>query len=114
LFEDLARLMTFYNTRQVTQTGARSCVSSILSQLTKVALGDVQVRRVSPLSDFCLRVGASSNDPIYLLMRPGRDEAEIHAGRGVQVEFAFSMGSAHVVGGIPEAGDTQVLGRMTA
>jgi len=24
------------------------------------------------------------------------------------------MGSAHVVGGIPEAGDTQVLGRMTA
>ncbi|HZT05151.1 MAG TPA: FAD-dependent oxidoreductase [Steroidobacteraceae bacterium] len=114
LFGDLARLMTFYNTRQVTQTGARSGVSSILSQLTKVALGNVQVRRVSPLSDFCLRVGASINDPIYLLMRPDCDEAEIHASRGVQVEFAFSMGSAHIVGAIPEARDTQVLGRMTA
>jgi hypothetical protein len=110
-FGDLARLMTFYNTRQVIQPGARNGVSSNLSQLTKVALRDVQVRRVSSLNDFCLRVDASVNDPVYLLMRSDRDGAGIRASRGVQVEFAFSMGSAHVVGALPGIRDTQALGR---
>jgi len=74
-------------------------------------LRDVQVRRVSSLNDFCLRVDASVNDPVYLLMRSDRDGAGIRASRGVQVEFAFSMGSAHVVGALPGIRDTQTLGR---
>ena len=110
-FGDLARLMTFYNTRQVIQPGARNGVSSNLSQLTKVALRDVQVRRVSLLNDFCLRMDASVNDPVHLLMRSDGDRAGIRASRGVQVEFAFSMGSAHFVGALPGARDTQALGQ---
>ena len=114
LFGHVARLLTFYNTRQVTEPGARNCVSSNLNQLTKVALGDVQVRRVSSLDRFCLRVDASIDDPVYLLMRPDRDEAEIRARRGVQVEFAFAMGSARIVGALPGRRDPQALGQMTA
>ena len=89
----LARLMNFYNTRRVTQPGAASCD---LSLLTKVALADVEVRRMSALHDFRLRIDASVNDPVYLLMSAGRDAGEIRASRGVKVEFGFSMGTARM------------------
>ena len=93
LLGDLARLMVFYNTRHMTQPGARRSISSDLAQLTKVALAGAEVCRVSSLHDLRLRVDASVNDPVYLLMQPGRDAAEIRAGWGVKVELAFSMGS---------------------
>ena len=90
---NLARLLNFYNTRHTTEPAARNCVSSDLRQLTKVALEDVEVRGVSALHDFHLRVDASVNDPIYMLM-----PAEIRADRGMKVEFAFSMGTARTIG----------------
>jgi uncharacterized protein with NAD-binding domain and iron-sulfur cluster len=110
---DLARLMAFYNTRQA-QSGTCNCVSSELSQLTKVALADTEVRHVSALHDFRLLVGASANDPVYLLMPPERDAAEMRADWGLQVEFAFSMGAPHVVDAVQRTRDTQVLGQITA
>lgn len=100
LLGDLARLMVFYNTRYMTQPGALNCIGSDLSQLTKVALADVEVRRVSALHDLRLRVDASINDPVYLLMQADRDAAEMRAGWGVRVELAFSMGPARIVGAV--------------
>jgi hypothetical protein len=97
---DLARLMVFYNTRHMAQPGARNCVSFDLSQLTKVSLADVEVRRVSALHDLRLRVDPSVNDPVYLLMQADRDAAEIRADWGVKVELAFSMGVARVVAAV--------------
>ena len=101
LLGDLAPQMIFYNTRHMMQPGACNCVSSDLRQLTKVALADVEVHRVSALHDFRLRVDASVNDPVYQLMPTDRDAAEIGAYWGVKVEFAFSMGSARIVGPVP-------------
>ncbi|HEX5458917.1 MAG TPA: FAD-dependent oxidoreductase [Steroidobacteraceae bacterium] len=110
----LARQITFYNIRNMTQPGAPNCESSDLSQLTKVALTDVQVHRVSTLHDFRLRVDASVNDPIYLLMPADRDAAEIRTGWGVKLEFAFTLGPARIVGAVQETRDTRVVGRITA
>ncbi len=55
---------------------------------------------------------ASVNDPIYLLMRAGRDAAEIRAGRGVQVELAFSLGTARIVEAAQGTRDTHALGQI--
>ena len=63
LLRDWARLMTFYNTRHMAQSEARNGASSDLSQLTKVGLAAVEVRRVSALHDLCLRVDASVKTP---------------------------------------------------
>jgi uncharacterized protein with NAD-binding domain and iron-sulfur cluster len=112
LLRDLARLMVFYNTRHLIQSGARNGISSDLSQLTKVALADVEVRRVSSLHDLRLRVDASVNDPVYLLMQADNDAAEIRAGWGVQLELAFSMGAARIVGGVQETRETRALGQI--
>jgi hypothetical protein len=111
---DLARLMIFYNTRHMTRPGARNCMTSDLSQLTKVALADVEVRRVSAIQNFHLRVHASVNDPVYLLMPVDREAADVRAGWGVKVELAFSMGTARVVGASEGSRDTHALDRMTA
>jgi uncharacterized protein with NAD-binding domain and iron-sulfur cluster len=114
LLGDLARLMIFYNTRHMTRPGARNGVSPDLSQLTKVGLGDVEVRRISALHDFHLRLDASANDPVHLLMPAGREASEIRAGRGMKVELAFSMGTARIVGADRPARDTPASGRITA
>lgn len=98
LMGNLARHLVFYNTRYMAQSGARNCTSADPSQLTKVALADLEVRRVSALHDLRLRVEASVNDPVYLLMQAKRDTAELRASWGAKVEFSFSMGSARVVG----------------
>ena len=108
----LARLLIFYNTRRVTPPGARNGASSGLSQLTKVALAGVKVRRVSALYDFRLQVDASVNDPLCLLMPAARDAAEMRAGWGVKVELAFSMGKARIVRALPGARDTHALGQI--
>jgi len=112
LLGDLARLVVFYNTRHLTQPGARNCTSSELSQLTKVALADVEVRRVSSLHDLRLRVDASVNDPVYLLMQTDRGAAEIRAGWGVKVELAFSMGTARIVEPVQGTRNTHALGQI--
>ena len=104
--------MVFYNTRHMTLPVARNCMSSDLSQLTKVALADIEVRRVSALHDLRLRVAASVNDPVYLLMQTQRDAAEIRASWGVKVELAFSMGPALIVGAARGTRDTQALGQI--
>ena len=106
LLEHLARLMFFYNPRHMTQPGARNCVSSDPSELTKVALANVEVRRVSALHDFRMRVEPSVSNPVHLLMPTGRDAAEIRAGHGLKVEFAFSMGTARIVDAVHGARDT--------
>ena len=113
LLGDLVRLVIFYNTRHLTRPGARNCVSPDLRQLTKVALADVEVRRVSALRDFRLRVNASVSDPVGLLMPADRDAGEIRAGWGVKVELAFSMGTARIAGDV-QAQDTHELDRITA
>ena len=114
LLGSIARLMSFYNIRHMTQPGARNGVSSDLSHLTKVALAKVEVRRVSALHDFRLRVDASVNDPVYLLMPADRDAAEIHAGWGVKVELAFSMETARIVSAVRGSRGTHAVGRITA
>jgi hypothetical protein len=111
LLGDLARLMAFYNTRHMTQPGAGNCTSSGLSQLTKVALADVEVRRVSLLHDLRLRVDASINDPVYLLMQADSGAAEIRARWGVKVELTFSMGVARIVGDVQKTRVTRALGQ---
>jgi Acetoacetate decarboxylase (ADC) len=93
---DMARLMAFYNTRHMTHLGVRS-ESSDVSQLTKVALTDVQMGRVSSIHDLRLRLAASVNDPVYRLLQVESDAAEISAAWGVSVELAFSMGTAVTV-----------------
>jgi uncharacterized protein with NAD-binding domain and iron-sulfur cluster len=102
LLGDFARRMAFYNTRHMTHPRARNCVTSDLSQLTKVELADVEVRRVSALHGLRLRVDASVNDPVYQLMPADRDATEIRAEWGVKVELAFSMGDARIVAPIQE------------
>jgi uncharacterized protein with NAD-binding domain and iron-sulfur cluster len=96
----LARLMAFYNTRHMTHPRARDRIDSGSSQLTKVSLMDAEVRRVSSLYNFRLRVDASVDDPIYLLTQADHDTVEIRARRGVKVELAFSMGPARIVGAV--------------
>jgi hypothetical protein len=112
LLGDLARLMVFYNTRYMTQPGTGNCTGSDLSQLTKVALADAEVRRVSALHHLRLRVDASINDPVYLLMQADREADEICAGWGVRVELAFSMGAARSVEAVQGTRDTHVLGQI--
>ncbi len=112
LLGDLARLIVFYNTRHTTQPGSRNSKSSDLSQLTKVALADIEVRRMSSLHDLRLRVDASVNDPVYLLMQADHGAAEIRAGWGVKVELAFSMGTARIVETVHGRHDTHVLGQL--
>ncbi len=112
LLGDLARLMVLYNTRHIDQPGAHTCISSDPGQLTKVALADVELRRVSSLHDLRLRVDASVNDPVYQLMQADRDAAEIRAAGGVKVELAFSMGTARIVGAVQGARDTRALGQI--
>ena len=107
---DLARLMVFYNTRHTTQPGSRNRKSSDLSELTKVALSDVKLRRVSPLHDLRLRVDASINDPLYLLMKANHGAAEIRSGWGMKVELAFSMGSARTVEAVQRMRAMDALG----
>jgi hypothetical protein len=85
-----------------------------LRQLTKVALADVEVRRMSTLRDFRLRVNASVSDPVHLLMPADYDADRIRVGWGVKVELAFSMGTARIVGAVQEAQDTLELDRITA
>jgi hypothetical protein len=96
LLDDLVRQVLFYNTRHLTHPGARDYIHADLSQLTKVALADVEVRRVSSLRDFHLRVDASVTDPVYLLMPADPDGAGIRVAWGVKVELAFSMGAARI------------------
>ena len=96
----LGRLVAFYNTRHMTYPSAHDRIDSDSSQLTKVSLTDVEVRRVSSLNSLRLRVDAPVDDPIYLLTQAEHDTAEIRARRGVKVELAFSMGPARLVGGI--------------
>ena len=67
---------------------------------------------MSALHDLRLRVEPSVNDPVYLLMRPDRDAAEIRASWGVNVEFSFSMESARIVGAAQGTLDTRVLGQI--
>jgi uncharacterized protein with NAD-binding domain and iron-sulfur cluster len=105
LLGNLARLMMFYNTRHMTQHGAHNCVSSDLGQLTKVALTEVAVRRLSALRDFRLRVDASVLDTVQLLMPPEHQASEIRARWGLRMELAFSMGPVRFVGAIPGARD---------
>ena len=112
LLGDLARLIVFYNTRHTAQPGSRNSKSSDLRQLTKVALADVEVSRVSSLHELRLRVDASVNDPVYLLMQADRGAAEIRAGWGVKVELAFSMGTARIVETVHGRRDTHELGQM--
>jgi uncharacterized protein with NAD-binding domain and iron-sulfur cluster len=111
LLAGLAPQMIFYNTRHLPQPGARNGASSERLELTKVALADVEVRRITALHDFHLQVEASVNDPVYLLMPADRDPDEIRARRGVQVELAFSMGAARIVDSVHEARDTPALGQ---
>lgn len=94
---DLARLMTLYNTRYTTVAEGRECVRTEDRQLTKVAMADVQVGRMSSVHDLRLRVGASVNDPIHLLMKKSHDGDAVKAGWGMRVELAFSMGAARLV-----------------
>jgi hypothetical protein len=77
-------------------------------------LANVEVRRVSALHDFRLRVGESVNDPVYLLMSADRKSIEIRAARGVAVELAFSMGTARVVSAAQGQHDTPALDQKTA
>jgi uncharacterized protein with NAD-binding domain and iron-sulfur cluster len=107
----LVRLMLFYNTREVTQprTGSRGSVH--MSQLTKVALTDFEMRRVSSIHDLRLGLAASVTDPLYRLMPSDSDAAEISVSRGMQVELAFSMGMSRIVEGVRPAPETQVLDR---
>lgn len=67
---------------------------------------------VSALHDLRLRVEASVNDPVYLLMQGDRATAEIRASGGVKVEFSFSMGAAGIVGATQGAVDARVLGQI--
>lgn len=80
--------MFFYNTRHMTQPGTHNCVRSDASELTRVSLTDVDPRRMSALHDFRLRVEASVNDPVCLLMPADRNAAEIPADWGVKVTLA--------------------------
>jgi hypothetical protein len=114
LLADLARLMVFYNTRHMTQPGARNYLNSDLSQLTKVALADAEVLSVSGLHDLRLQVDPSVNDPVYQLMPADRDATEIRAAWGVKVELAFSMGAARIVGAVQRTRETRALGGITA
>jgi uncharacterized protein with NAD-binding domain and iron-sulfur cluster len=114
LLGDLARQIIFYNTRLMAQPGALNGATSERRQLTKVALANVEVRRVSALHDFRLRVGESVNDPVYLLMSADRKSIEIRAARGVAVELAFSMGTARVVSAAQGQHDTPALDQKTA
>ena len=109
---DLARLMVFYNTRQVAQSGARNCASADLRQLTQVRLANLEVGTASALRDLHLQVEASVNDPVYLLMQADRDTAKLRASWGATVEFSFTMESARVVEAAPGALDARGLGRM--
>jgi uncharacterized protein with NAD-binding domain and iron-sulfur cluster len=109
LLGDLARLMVFYNTRHLTQPGALNCPPSDLSQLTKVALTDVEVRCVSSLHDLRLRVGASVHDPVYQFLQTNGDEDEVRASWGVELRFAFSMGTARTVVTAQRTRDTLAL-----
>jgi uncharacterized protein with NAD-binding domain and iron-sulfur cluster len=108
---DLARLMVFYNSRHMTQPAARNSLSADSSQLTKVPLTDVAVRRVSALHRLRLRVEASVNDPVHLLL-PDSDSAEIRAEWGLKVELAFSMGAVRIVNAVKETRDTRALGQI--
>jgi hypothetical protein len=105
----LARLTLFYNTRQLTRSGTLDRTSSDVRQLTKVALADVHVRRVSSVHDLRLRVAASVNDPVYQLMQADGGAATITAGWGVKVELAFSMGSCRMVETVRRPRATKVL-----
>jgi uncharacterized protein with NAD-binding domain and iron-sulfur cluster len=96
---ELARLMDFYNTRHMAQPGSRNWAGADPGELTKVALTDVEVRRVSALHNLRLRVDASMHDPVYLLLPAARDGAEVRAAWGVRVELGFSMGAARIVDG---------------
>jgi uncharacterized protein with NAD-binding domain and iron-sulfur cluster len=114
LLADLARRMVFYNTRHMSPPKAANCANSDTSHLTKVALADVEVRRVSALHDLRLQVDASVNDPVYLLMPGGRDAAEIRAAWGVKMELAYSMGAARLVGSAQQASEIHGMGHATA
>ena len=92
---DLARLMVFYNTRYSIQDGTHQ--SSERSQLTKVPMSEVQMRSMSSIQDLRLRVKASVNDPIYLLLKSGEQGSEISASLGMKLELAFSMDACRMV-----------------
>ena len=111
---DVARLMAFYNTRYMTQPETLNRMTAGSSVLTKVALGDVDMRHVSPLHDLCLRVAASENDPIYRLTQAGGggDPAMISAGWGMKVELAFSMGIGRLVEPARRARDKKGPGQI--
>ena len=107
---DLARLIVFYNTLHMTQAGAGNCESAHRSQLTKVALADVEVRSLSTLHDLRLRIDASVNDPVYLLTQSDPNAAGVRAGWGVKVELAFSMGPGRTVSAVQSTSNTRAFG----
>jgi hypothetical protein len=73
-------------------------LSSNMSQLKKVAPGEVKLKRVTALHDLQLQIGASVNDPLCEFMATSSDPSMIQVGRGWEVELAFSMGPAKLVG----------------
>ena len=94
----LARSVPFYNTLHELHAEEGSggiCPGS--SQLTKVALSEVQVREVAALQDLQLRMEASADEPINLLLGARHEAAEIRARRGVMVQLNFSMGTPCIV-----------------
>lgn len=107
---ELARLILFYNTRHLMQAGVGNYESAHRSELTKVALTDVEVRRMSALQDLRLRIDASVNDPVYLLTHPESHAAGVRAVWGVEVELAFSMGPARTVSAVQSTSHTRAFG----
>jgi hypothetical protein len=93
----LAQAMLVYNIRRVVQPGSGAGTSHELIQLTKVAPSDVDVRHLAQLNDLRLRVDASIDDPVHLLLGADREPAEIRSQWGVKVELKFSMGAARIV-----------------
>jgi hypothetical protein len=110
----LASRTLFYNTRHMSHPGTFHRTSSELSQLTKVALADVEMRRVSSIHDLRLDLGASVTDPLYRLVQAGSGAAKVTATWGVKVELAFTMGTSRIVEPARQARDRQVLGQISS
>jgi len=70
-------------------------------------------RATQGLSRTC-PIKSLAGDPVYRLMSKNRDAAEMRAGGGVKVEFAFSMGTAQIVCATQEAHEARALGQIRA
>jgi uncharacterized protein with NAD-binding domain and iron-sulfur cluster len=93
----LARLMLFYNTRDVPPLGTPNRIGADASQLIKVALTDVEIRAASSIQGLHLRVAPSVTDPLYRLFQAHSDATQISANWGMKIELAFSMKSGRIV-----------------